>query len=108
MITNEPIDIWRERNASTRAFSFDKKQVKNRTRAQLDYHLISQNTQRYIPKAHIGSASTLSDHTPVYITISPSALPMGGGFWQLDNALLKDIDFLTEFNCLIKSVMRQY
>ena len=33
---------------------------------------------------------------------------MGRGLWRFDNMLLKDIDFVTGCNHLIKSVMKQY
>ena len=72
MVTNELIDIWHLKIKGVRAFTFDKKQTTNRTKARLDYFLISQTTQRYITDAHIGRASILSDHRPIFITISPS------------------------------------
>ena len=33
---NELLDIWRERNKGTKAFTFNKHQTKNRTKARLD------------------------------------------------------------------------
>ena len=94
MVTNKLLDIWRFRTRGMKDFTFDKKQTSNRTKARLDYFLISQTTQRYITDAHIGRASILSDHRPILITISPAPIPTRRGFWRFDNSLLKDADFI--------------
>ena len=69
---NELMGIWRERNTETRAFMFDKKQTTNRTKARLDYLLIWRNNERYVSTTHIGWVNALSDHRPIYITITPA------------------------------------
>ena len=108
MVTNELLDIWCVRNKGVKAFTFDKKQTSNRTKARLDYFLISQTTQRYITDARIGRASILSDHRPLFITISPAPIPTGRGFWRFNNSLLKDANFITSCNQTIKTVMKRY
>ena len=108
MITNELADVWRIRNDGVRAYTFDKKQTTNCTKARLDYFLTTQNTVRYVTDERIGRASTLSDHRPVYLTLTPSTIPTGRGFWRFDNRLLKDPDFIAGFNQEIKTVMKRY
>ena len=63
MVTNNLVDVWRSRNKGVIAYTFDKKQTTNRTKARLDYFLITQTTQRYITDAQISRASILSYHT---------------------------------------------
>ena len=98
MVTNDLVDVWRSRNKGVRAYAFDKKQTTNR----LDYFLITQTTQRYKTDARIGRASILSDHRPIFLTISPSTIPTGRGLWKFNNAQLKDADFIAGFNQEIK------
>ena len=95
---NKLIDIWCEKNKGTKAFKFDKQQATNREKVRLDYYLVSRNTERYITNAHIGRASALSDHRPIFVTITPVTLPMGRGFWKLNNSILRDTDFVTGCN----------
>ena len=77
MVTNDLIDVCRSRNKGVRAYNFDKKQTTNRTKARLDYFLITQTMLRYITDARIGIASILSDHRPIFLTISPSTISIG-------------------------------
>ena len=108
IVTNDLADVWRLQNNGVRAYTFDKKQTSSRTKGRLDYFLITQTTLRYLNYARIGTASTLSDHRPVFLTISPSTIPYGRGFWRFDYKLLKDADFITDFNQEIKTVMKRY
>ena len=108
IVTNDLADIWRLRNNSVRAYTFDKKQTSNNTKARLDYFLITQTTVRYVTDAQIGRASTLSNHRHVFLTISPSTIPTGQGFWKFDNKLLKDADVITGVSQEIKTVMKRY
>ena len=108
IVTNDLADMWRLLNDGVRAYTFNKKWTSNRTKARLDYFLITQTTLRYVTDAQIGRASTLSDHRPVFLTITPYTIPTGRGFWQFDNNLLKDADFITGFNQEVKTVMKRY
>ena len=45
-----------------------------------NFFLISKNTSRYINNTNIGHASSLSDHSSIYMTIIPSILVRGRGF----------------------------
>ena len=95
---NELTHIWRERNIVTRAFTFDKKQATNRTIAWVEYFLVSRNTSRYISSAHIGRENALSDHRPIFFTITPATLVLSRGLRKFDNALLKDANFVEGCN----------
>ena len=75
---------------------------------RLDYYLVSRNTKRYITNAYIGWANALSDHRLIFVTITPATLPKGGGFWKFENLLLRDTDFVTGLNQMIKTVMKRY
>ena len=105
---NKLIDIWRERNAGTKAFTSKKKQTTNRTKARLDYYRISKNTEGYITDAHIGRTSILSDHRPIFVMITPATTPMGRGFWKFDNTLLRDTNSMTGCNLMMKTIMKRH
>ena len=56
MATNNLADVWRERNPEKKEFMFDKHQSRNRTKARLDYFLVSKNTIELIMDINIGRA----------------------------------------------------
>ena len=69
MMTNEVTDIWRDRHPTTRSFTFDKLQKKNRTKARLDYYLISKNTTEIVSEVYIDRTLNNSDHRPIHLHI---------------------------------------
>ena len=62
----------------------------NQTKARLDYFLISDNTAEIVFVTNIDRACNLSDHKPINIELSPSPFVKEGGFWRLNNELLKN------------------
>ena len=70
MMTNEITDIWRDKHPTTRSFTFDKLQKRNRTKARLDYFLIAKNTAEIVSQVYIDRTSNISDHRPAYFSLS--------------------------------------
>merc|ERR1712239_36733 len=82
-------DIWRDRNPHATNFTFMKKQIKNKTKARLDFFLTNPQTAGYIQAVRIGSLTSLSDHRPISCTIVKNKAESGPGYWRYDNKLLE-------------------
>ena len=77
LATTYLIDIWWLKNPNIREFTFDKLQRKNRTKARLDYFLISGNTAEIVVDTSTERACNLSDHRPINIELSSSPFVRG-------------------------------
>ena len=87
---------------------FVKKQERNRTKARLDYFLISKNTDEIVVDTSIDRACRLSDHRPIHLHLSYSPFKGGYGFWRLNNDLLKNTGFIAGCNKTIADTMKSY
>ena len=74
---NEPTDTWQDINPTKKEFTFDQQQKKNRTRARLDYYLISKTTSEIVSDNFIDYANNLKDHKPLHLIISPFTILRG-------------------------------
>ena len=74
----------------------------------MDYYLISKNTAEIVSEVYIDRTSNLSDHRPIRLHISPSALKRGRGFWHFNNTLLKDANFVESCNRTIADTMKMH
>ena len=83
-------------------------QTKNRTKARLDFFLVSRNSLHMVTGVSIGRACALSNHRPIHLHLVPSPVQKGRGFWRFNNDLLKDKDFIVGCNKVIADTMETY
>ena len=87
---------------------FNKKQINNHTRAQLDYFLINDDSLDLIKKVGIEKDTTLSDHWPIDLHIALSKFPKGRRFWRLNGDFLTEPEYVFWCNNFIERIILQY
>ncbi|KAJ8018114.1 hypothetical protein HOLleu_44073 [Holothuria leucospilota] len=94
------IDVWRERNPLTKAFSWHSNIADIHCR--LDFFLI---TRSLGPKVKVCDFQPpiQSDHSLVTLGLQLSDEPRGKGFWKFNNSLLADKNYVDTINELIDS-----
>ena len=87
LIANHDLyDVWRRLNPKKLRFSWRQKLLNLHSR--LDYFLISNILQDNVEKSGFLPA-TLSDHSPINLSLKFMPKPKGSGVWKLNTSLLK-------------------
>ena len=96
------IDIWRVRNPTYRKFTW--RRSKPVTLRRLDYFLVSSHMELDI--ASCGFYTQIqSDHSPVFLKISPLAdAYRGPGYWKFNNSLVSDPIYIEKTRELISEI----
>ena len=96
------IDIWRVRNPTYRKFTW--RRSKPVTLRRLDYFLVSSHMELDI--ASCGFYTQIqSDHSPVFLKISPIADAYSGpGYWKFSNSLVSDPIYTEKTRELISEI----
>ena len=96
------IDIWRVRNPTHRKFTW--RRSKPVTLRRLDYFLVSSHMELDI--ASWGFYTQIqSDHSPVFLKISPLAdASRGPGYWKFNNSLVSDPIYIEKTRELISEI----
>ena len=96
------IDIWRIRNPTYRKFTW--RRSKPVTLRRLDYFLVSSHMELDI--ASCGFYTQIqSDHSPVFLKISPLAdAYRGPGYWKFNNSLVSDPIYIEKTRELISEI----
>ena len=102
---NEWYDGWRTLNKDK--FCFTWKGGKPQILSRLDYFLIPGGTFMNVSSMDILPAS-ISDHSPITMTISTEFTMRGPGYWKLNNRNLTDPEFVTNINETLDCVSSRY
>ena len=90
------IDIWRQRNALKRMFTFRQRDPFMQSR--LDYWFISENLEDLITKCQI-IPSVSPDHSAIHIEMydkNPDKVIQRSGYWKFNNSLCDDPVFVEQ------------
>ena len=100
MFEYDLIDVWRDRNPFTKAFSWHSNIADIHCR--LDFFLVTRSLVSKVklcdfqPPIH-------SDHSLVILGLQLSEEPRGKGFWKFNNSLLADKNYVDSINELLDS-----
>ena len=86
------IDIFRRHRPHTKSFSYESKFLKVKSR--IDYFLIAKHLTQYAHNVETKTAIT-PDHKAIKLSLKLSQVTRGPGLWKVNNALLKDNNYLT-------------
>ena len=102
-------DLWMTHHPQSPGFTYYDK--KTRSRSRLDYIMMSdvsllevKNIKITEPIKELG----IIDHSAVKATFSLKTQPKGGGYWKLNNSILKDEEFQTGLVETIKNTVSTY
>ena len=103
-------DIWRDRNAETRRYSWYRKSKFNSGKtptSRIDYALISAGISDIVHNV-MYIAEVESDHSAFFLGLEPHNLERGPGYWKLNTKYLSDKDYISELNNLIDMRLQIY
>lgn len=82
------IDVWRERNRTSRQFSRRQFVLKELKQSRIDYVLCTEEMQGNISNVYYKRAG-FSDHSFLFLTLDFTSVERGGGVWVLNAKVLK-------------------
>ena len=104
------VDIWRQDNASTKRYTWFKKDSTNAKKpkcSRLDFFLVSESLSPYSNGSDI-LPGILTDHSLIALDIDFSKFERGRGFWKFNNSLIKNTEYTDSIKNIFKRVTKQY
>ena len=93
------VDVWRIMNPTSRDYTFYS--PPHRSFSRIDYFLTSQSLVPSVLSSKIGNR-IISDHSPIYLTMSTFHKPERSTRWRLNSSLLLDETFKESLRSQIK------
>ena len=106
MEDNDLIDPWRNMHSDVKRFTWTSS-TRPKKYARLDFFLVSNTLFPYIAKTSI-SPGVQSDHSIISLSIDFNKFNRGRGFWKMNNALLKDTEYVLKVKSVIRDIVKQY
>ena len=99
-------DIYRKFHPNTRAFTYESKSLKMKSR--IDYFLISNSMTAHVKKAEI-RVSITPDHKATFLSLEIQGdFKRGPGSWKFNNQLLEDENFVQLVNTTYPEILEKY
>ena len=90
-------DIWQERNPVKIRYSWNR----GKHCSRIDFALLSRGIDQMCEHVQY-TASTISDHSALYLTVDTVKNTRGAGYWKLNTNLLKSRDIVDEVKALLR------